>query len=151
MDFVGFKLAEIIENNTPTEWDLASIREIINESKERFFEAQDIRFDGVFSWMSTPISSVPHGRRMLALMRKVRDGKRVTTNEVSANLAPDPQDQAPSDSDARRHVAVFADAKQNGETFDFECSATSPELAVERAKEAFPNCDLLMHFAADKI
>lgn len=147
----GFRLAEVIEDNTPTEWDLVAIQEIISESKDRFFDAQDLSVDGVLSWMATTVSCVAQGRRMLAMLRKVRDGIRVTTNEVSANLALDPQDQAPSVSDARRFVAVFADARQNGATFDFECSVSSSELAVVQAKAAFPDCDLLMHFAADKI
>ena len=143
--FYGQAVAYTIEDFMPEEWDSIALQDIIQKTASAHFDALDLSPAGTLAWMTTPVASVDQGRRILALIRKVRDGRRVTTNEVYASVQPDPADLlAPGC--VRKHIVILAVPDGRWTTINFECQATGAELAIEQAKLAHPSYELLMHF-----
>lgn len=64
--------------------------------------------------MKTPVVSVPQGRRMLTFVRKARTGRCVSTNEVSANLALDPEEETSEQAGTQQFVVVLDDRPWSG-------------------------------------
>lgn len=151
VSFEGFNwlsspLAYVIEEHTPTEWDVIALQEIILRTVSTYFQQEDIGLDGPLAWMKTPVVSVPQGRRMLDLVRKVRTGRRVSTNEVSANLALDPAEETSEQAGTQQFVVVLKDRSEQHSLTEFECTAPSAELAIGQAKSTHPSSEVLMHF-----
>lgn len=151
VDFEGFNwlsspLAYVIEEHTPTEWDVIALQEIILRTVSTHFQPEDLGLDGPLAWMKTPVVSVPQGRRMLDLVRKVRTGRCVSTNEVSANLALDPAEETSEQAGTQQFVVVLDDRSERHSLTEFECTAPSAELAIEQAKSTHPSSEVLMHF-----
>lgn len=141
-----FALAQTIENHPPSEWDLPAIQVIIQQTADLIFDPQELALNGSFSWVKTQVKTVEQGRRILDLVRKVRDGRSVTTNEVLASLEPEPAAQAEPISQERQFIVTVAQPADPVSTVDFACTAISPALAIEQALQAHPGHELLMHF-----
>lgn len=143
----ALSLAQTIENHPPLEWDLPAIRQIISKTAARTFDPKDLTANGSFSWVNTAVVTVEQGRRVLALVRKVRSGNLVTTNEVLANLEPDPDVQSCNEGVAKRFVVMLAHPSSPAQIIESTCFAASAELAIQEISTSHPGYQVLMHFS----
>jgi hypothetical protein len=85
---------------------------------------------------------------MLALIKKLRSGREVTTLEITEvqSLTLEVTGLEPSGVLKPFHMLV-EEAGDDGETLEFECQAEDAEHACEQAVSAYPGCKVLMYFA----
>ena len=142
----AYTAADTIEWQTPAEWDLPAIQEIVLQTAQQFFAGDELSSTGHLAWMLTPIESVPHGRRILGLIRKLRDGRTVTSSEIAASIASDPQELPAAGAGVQRFFVLLGSKSDHFDSIEFECEAPSFEQAKEQAAAQHPEYEALMHF-----
>ena len=137
-------IAYAIEHHVPAQWDVTALQEMIQNTVEKNFGTEDL--NGSLSWMKTKVDSIDQGRRLLKLLRKIRDGALCTDADVMHACAPESTPPM-ANADGLHAFCVLVETQgEDAETLEFECQAEDSAHACEQALNAYPGCAVLMYF-----
>lgn len=140
----SYSIAYAIEHHVPAHWDVTALQGLVQSTVEKHFGAEDL--DGSLSWMKTKVESVDQGRRLLKLLRNIRDGGLYTDADVKQACAADATVPTVNAEGLQAFCLLVETRGADAETLEFECLAEDPEHAHEQAESAYPGCKVLMHF-----